>query len=134
MNFAHAKPPHGSCAAQAVLQLPRLKWYCVAAPDQPVPPEIEAMARSVPAETDLQSVSAFGFVVLHRCGSDFYFLIVCSWQAITKFGKPSMPRIRLTVAFATGRDQARMSQPSASGKWARSPMRVGAEALSDVQP
>ncbi|HEX3653819.1 MAG TPA: hypothetical protein VHU18_13450 [Rhizomicrobium sp.] len=80
MNFAHAKPPHGSCAAQAVLQLPRLKWYCVAAPDQPVPPEIEAMARSVPAETDLQSVSAFGFVVLHRCGSDFYFLIVCSWQ------------------------------------------------------
>jgi hypothetical protein len=40
------------------------------------------MRRPAPflAETELDGVSALGFVVLHRCGPDFYFLIVCSWQ------------------------------------------------------
>ena len=26
------------------------------------------------------SASGFGFVILHRCGNDFYFLIVCTWR------------------------------------------------------
>jgi hypothetical protein len=64
------------------LELPgrRLKWYSVAARDLPVEPEIDAAARAFLAETELDGVSALGFVVLHRCGPDFYFLIVCSWQ------------------------------------------------------
>jgi hypothetical protein len=58
----------------------RLKWYRVAAPELPVPPEIDAMARAFLAKADLEDVSEFGFVVLHRCGPDFYFLIICSWR------------------------------------------------------
>jgi hypothetical protein len=64
------------------LELPgrRLKWYSVAAHDLPVEPEIDAAARAFLVETELDGLSALGFVVLHRCGPDFYFLIVCSWQ------------------------------------------------------
>jgi len=58
----------------------RFKWYQVAMPELPVPAGIEAMARDFLAKADLQGVGPLGFVVLHRCGPDFYFLIVCSWQ------------------------------------------------------
>jgi hypothetical protein len=58
----------------------RLKWYDVAAPDLPVPHDIHAMARSFLARADLEQLSKLGFVILHRCGVDFYFLLACSWQ------------------------------------------------------
>lgn len=61
-----------------------LKWYDVAPPDEPVPTAIRALAR-----TDLWAACAaktvalsddLGFVILHRCGPEFYFLITCTWR------------------------------------------------------
>jgi hypothetical protein len=58
----------------------RFKWYDVEAPDLPVPQETRDLARRFLERVSLERVSDLGFVVLHRCGSDFHFLIVCSWQ------------------------------------------------------
>jgi hypothetical protein len=56
-----------------------LKWYAVHLDDGPVPDEITRVARSYLAKTSLEA-RGLGFVILHRCGSDFYFLIVCTWR------------------------------------------------------
>jgi len=56
-----------------------LKWYAVHPEDRPVPGEITQLARSCLAKTPLEA-SGLGFVILHRCGNDFYFLIVCTWR------------------------------------------------------
>jgi hypothetical protein len=56
-----------------------LKWYAVHPHDRPVAPEIERLARGYLAGGELEA-RGLGFVVLHRCGSDFYFLIVCTWR------------------------------------------------------
>ena len=56
-----------------------LKWYAVHLEDQPVPDEIDGLARSFLERTALEA-KGFGFVILHRCGEDFYFLIVNTWR------------------------------------------------------
>ena len=56
-----------------------LKWYQLAADDRPVPDEIDRLARSFLARTPLEA-KGLGFVILHRCGEDFYFLIVNTWR------------------------------------------------------
>jgi len=56
-----------------------LKWYGVHPEDRPVPDEITQLARAYLLKTPLEA-SGLGFVVLHRCGNDFYFLIVCTWR------------------------------------------------------
>lgn len=56
-----------------------LKWYAVHPQDRAVPAEIERLARQ-PLESGELQVQGLGFVILHRCGSDFYFLIVCTWR------------------------------------------------------
>ncbi len=56
-----------------------LKWYVVYRNDQPVPDEIDRLARSCVARENLEA-AGLGFVILHRCGSEFYFLIVCTWR------------------------------------------------------
>jgi hypothetical protein len=56
-----------------------LKWYAVRPDGGPVPDEITRLARSYLAQTPLEA-SGLGFVILHRCGNDFYFLIVCTWR------------------------------------------------------
>lgn len=63
------------------LQAPgvHLKWYALHPRDRPVPDEVARLARSYLTETPLEA-RGLGFVVLHRCGSDFYFLIVCTWR------------------------------------------------------
>jgi hypothetical protein len=62
------------------LGLRRLKWYDIATVEKPVPREIHAMARAYLARQNLDQLSDLGFVILHRCGEGFYFLIACSWQ------------------------------------------------------
>jgi hypothetical protein len=61
-----------------------LKWYDVARATAPVPEEIRALAREGledEARTGgLALADDVGFVILHRCGRDFYFLLACTWR------------------------------------------------------
>jgi hypothetical protein len=56
-----------------------LKWYGVHPDDRPIPDDVEALARRHLTADPLEA-RGMGFVLLHRCGSDFYFLIVCTWR------------------------------------------------------
>ena len=56
-----------------------LKWYAVHPEDRPVPDEITQLARSYLMKNNLEA-KGFGFVILHRCRNDFYFLIVNTWR------------------------------------------------------
>lgn len=56
-----------------------LKWYQLAPRDRQVPDEIDRLARPYLTKTNLEA-KGLGFVILHRCGEDFYFLIVSTWR------------------------------------------------------
>src|SRR5438477_12828837 len=56
-----------------------LKWYKLAPEDRQVPDEIDRLARSFLARMPLEA-KGLGFVILHWCGEDFYFLIVNTWR------------------------------------------------------
>ncbi|HEY3664094.1 MAG TPA: hypothetical protein VGL24_13150 [Chthoniobacterales bacterium] len=55
------------------------KWYKLALESKPVPDEIDRLARSFLARTKTEA-KGLGFVILHRCGEGFYFLIVNTWR------------------------------------------------------
>jgi hypothetical protein len=55
------------------------KWYKLHPEDRPIPAEIDALARRYLGKTPLEA-RGFGFVILHLCGNDFYFLIVSTWR------------------------------------------------------
>jgi hypothetical protein len=82
-DYRHAskfiKPAPGIALSEAYL-----KWYDIARPEAGVPGDIAAMARNyLQDEASSQNLSlgdALGFVILHRCGDAFYFLIVCTWR------------------------------------------------------
>jgi len=61
-----------------------LKWYDIAPAEAPVPLELQVLARgSLHAATESRSLDldgGLGFVILHRCGESFYFLIVSTWR------------------------------------------------------
>ncbi|PWK76027.1 hypothetical protein [Aminobacter sp. AP02] len=61
-----------------------LKWYDIAEAETPVTRETCALAqRFLAAETAtgrLNLNGELGFVILHRCGGDFHFLLVSSWR------------------------------------------------------
>ncbi len=61
-----------------------LKWYDIALPDSGVPDAVRAEARKYLgarlATRELDISGELGFVILHRCGDSFYFLIVCTWR------------------------------------------------------
>jgi len=61
-----------------------LKWYDLASKHSPVPAEIKSHARGFLVDEyalgNLSELGDLGFVILHRCGADFYFLLVQSWR------------------------------------------------------
>ena len=57
-----------------------LKWYDIAPDDEPVPTEIRELAREGLRSGTLDLAGDLGFVILHRCGESFYFLIVSTWR------------------------------------------------------
>ena len=61
-----------------------LKWYDIAPADEPVPGPIRALARgSLRGAVDSGTIALdddLGFVILHRCGASFYFLLVSTWR------------------------------------------------------
>jgi hypothetical protein len=65
----------------ASLELPGmvLKWYEVHPEDRPVPDEVARLARAYLTAHPLEA-RGLGFVILHRCGKDFYFHILCTWR------------------------------------------------------
>lgn len=65
---------------QIVLQNSVLKWYNIAKKDEPVPAEINDLARNFLEKESSQDLGELGFVILHRCGKDFYFLLVSTWR------------------------------------------------------
>jgi hypothetical protein len=56
-----------------------LKWYGLHPEDRPIPEELTSLARNYLNKSSLEA-RGLGCVVLHRCGTDFYFLIVCTWR------------------------------------------------------
>ncbi len=61
-----------------------LKWYDIADASTPVSDEIRDLAkRFLERESTagkLDELGKLGFVILHRCGAEFYFLLVNSWR------------------------------------------------------
>ena len=61
-----------------------LKWYDIAPADAPVPLAIRALARRNLRDAarvgELGISGELGFVILHRCGESFYFLLVSTWR------------------------------------------------------
>ena len=57
-----------------------LKWYEIATAAAPVPAEVAELAREVLPQAAPALAGELGFVILHRCGDDFYFLLVCTWR------------------------------------------------------
>ena len=61
-----------------------LKWYDIAADDAPVPLAVRALARrnlrDASKSGELEISGDLGFVILHRCGESFYFLLVSTWR------------------------------------------------------
>ncbi len=61
-----------------------LKWHNLAKKDEPVPGDIYELARGFLEKEsgagNLSELGELGFIILHRCGHDFYFLLVSSWR------------------------------------------------------
>lgn len=62
----------------------RLKWYSIADLSSGVSDEITTLARNF-LETrsnanELGDCGDLGFVILHRCGAQFYFLLLMGWK------------------------------------------------------
>jgi hypothetical protein len=61
-----------------------LKWYDIAPADAPVPLFVRALARrnlrDASKSGTLGLSGELGFVILHRCGEAFYFLLVSTWR------------------------------------------------------
>lgn len=61
-----------------------LKWYEIAPAEEPVPLGVrelayDALCRGV-MSGELELSGELGFVILHRCGESFYFLLVSTWR------------------------------------------------------
>jgi hypothetical protein len=74
-----AKPKTGIMLGGATL-----KWYDMAPADAPVPLAVRALARRCLRDGvkhgELALDGELGFVILHRCEDDFYFLLVSTWR------------------------------------------------------
>jgi len=61
-----------------------LKWYDIAPEDEPVLLAVRALARrnlrDASKAGELGLGDGLGFVILHRCGESFYFLLVSTWR------------------------------------------------------
>jgi len=57
-----------------------LKFYHIEQSGAPIPTAISSDALAFVAETAVAGSDDTGFVILHRCGADFYFLLVSAWR------------------------------------------------------
>ena len=82
-----------------------LKWYDIAEGDRPIPRDVAALARKGLAAIGERDALAgeLGFVILHRCGESFYFLLVSTWRNENELWE--------TVWAKPGRGRAARSRP-----------------------
>jgi hypothetical protein len=75
----HVRPGPSIAIADGVL-----KWYDIALSDTPVPDDVRSLAelavRDGGRSGELSVAGELGFVILHRCGESFYFLLVSTWR------------------------------------------------------
>lgn len=75
---------HSTPGGHLVLPGARLKWYDIRAAGQEETPDVSAAAREfLRAETAagvLEFHRELGYVLLHRCGADYYVMQVCVWR------------------------------------------------------
>ncbi len=57
-----------------------LKFYHLEKPGEPVPPALAGRARAWLEAHRLFEPGDCGFVILHRCGADFHFLLAAVWR------------------------------------------------------
>jgi hypothetical protein len=61
-----------------------LKWYEIAPADAAVPTGVRELAYEAVCRAsrsgELELTGDLGFVILHRCGQGFYFLLVSTWR------------------------------------------------------
>jgi hypothetical protein len=57
-----------------------LKWYDIAPVEAPVPDYVRTLARETLCSGAFELRGDLGFLLLHRCGEGFYFLIVLTWN------------------------------------------------------
>lgn len=95
-HYAKVATPDGDLA----LGDARVKLYRLAPGDQPVPDAIAADAWAyLPASLDLGDER--GFVILHRCGESFYFLLVSIWRGSNELWEAVFYRDAGMSGFAT---------------------------------
>jgi hypothetical protein len=63
------------------LELPGalLKWYDLYPEDRPIPDELRDLARAHLLR-EPREARGLGHAILHRCGEDFYFLLLSTWR------------------------------------------------------
>src|SRR6478609_10220633 len=69
-----------------------LKWYDIATAAAPVPAEVAELAREALPQAAPSLAGELGFVILHRCGDDFYFLLISTWRNENELWRRSGPR------------------------------------------
>ncbi len=78
-RLKHVRPASTVALGDAVL-----KWYDIAPPEEPIIDDVRALARRGLADAarlgELRLGDALGFVILHRCGGGFHFLLLSTWQ------------------------------------------------------
>jgi hypothetical protein len=57
-----------------------LKWYGIAPAGKAIPEEITELARAALPDAVRSLDGELGFVILHRCGESFYFLLISTWR------------------------------------------------------
>jgi hypothetical protein len=57
-----------------------LKWYDIATAGKAIPVDVAALAREALELAVPRLDGELGFVILHRCGESFYFLLISTWR------------------------------------------------------
>jgi|ERR1700731_1418654 len=89
-----------------------LKWYALHRDNEPVSDEIDQLARSYLARNILEA-KGLGFVILHRCGNDFYFLIVNTWRGNFMPARRDAEQMS-AVSFVNRRQRLRCAPPGST--------------------
>lgn len=79
-----------------------LKLYHLTAPDAPVTDAVAAQADAwfaTPAAADIAAGDC-GFVIVHRCGADFHFLLASVWRGSNELWEAVWYRMGDMAAFA----------------------------------